>query len=77
MATGDYDLVIWSVTTFDGDSYEGSEALEYLHDADQVFYSISYGSGEEFYRWVAGPFEDIDSLEAIIADDEDYYSALR
>ena len=69
----DYDLVIWSVTTFEGISYEGDEALEYLHEADQVFYSVSYGAGEEFYRWVAGPFEDIDGLEAAIEDEADHY----
>jgi hypothetical protein len=69
----DYDLVIWQVTTFDGESYEGGEALEHLEDADQVFYSVSYGAGEEFYRWVAGPFEDLDGLEAAIGDEVEHY----
>lgn len=68
-----YDLDILQVDTFDGESYDGQEALEHLNDADQVFYSISYGGQENFYRWVAGPFEDIDSLEATIEDEEDFY----
>jgi hypothetical protein len=69
----DYDLVIWQVTTFDGESFDGGEALDHLEEADQVFYSVSYNSGEEFYRWVAGPFEDIDGLEAAIQDEVDHY----
>ena len=68
------DLEILQVDTFDGESYEGSEALEHLDEADQVFYSITHGGQETFYRWVAGPFEDIDGLEAAIADGEAYYS---
>ena len=71
----DYDLVIWQVTTFDGESYEGGEALEHLEEADQVFYSVCYG-GEEFFRWVAGPFEDQDGLEASIQDEVDHYESV-
>lgn len=69
----DYDVVIWQVITFDGDSYDGGEALEHLEEADQVFYSVSYGAGEEFYRWVAGPFEDLADLEAAIGDEVEHY----
>lgn len=70
----DYDLVIWQVTTFDGETYEGGEALEHLEEADQVFYSVSYAGGEEFYRWVAGPFEDQDGLESAIDDEVEHYT---
>lgn len=71
-----YDISILNVTTFDGNDYEGADALDHLTEADQVFYSISYGGQEEFYRWVAGPFEDQDSLEAIIEEEENFYSEL-
>lgn len=77
MARG-YDIEIIQVDTFDGDTYEGAEIeQEHLEEADQVFYTITYsGSGESFYRWVAGPFEDMDSLEATIEDDETFYREL-
>lgn len=71
-----YDLTILNVTTFDGNDYSDLDALEHLTEADQVFYSISYGGQEEFYRWVAGPFEDQDSLEAIIEEEETFYQEL-
>lgn len=71
-----YDLTILQIDTFDGDTYVGEEALEHLEEADQVFYSISYAGGEDFYRWVGGPFEDIDTLEATIEEDEQYYTEL-
>lgn len=76
MSRGDYDLIVYQVDTFDGDTYEGEEALEHLTEADQVFYSITYGGQESFYRWVAGPFEDLDGLEAAIEEEANFYSEI-
>lgn len=69
-----YDLTILQVITNDGESHDGGDYEDYLEEADSVFYSISYANGEEFYRWVYGPFEDLDTLEAIIDEDVDFYS---
>lgn len=72
----DYDITVLNVTTFDGESYSDAEAVEHLDEADQVFYSISYGGQEDFYRWVAGPFESEEDLEATIEDEERFYREL-
>jgi hypothetical protein len=71
-----YDLTILQITSFDGETYEGGDAIDHIEEADQVFYSITFNSGEEFYRWVAGPFEDLDTLEAAIQDEVDFYEEL-
>lgn len=73
MSARNYDLTILQIVTSDGESHDG-EFEDYLEEADSVFYSISYANGEEFYRWVYGPFEDMDSLEALIDEDVDFYS---
>lgn len=71
-----YDISILNITTFDGEGYSEAEALDHLDEADQVFYSISYGGQEEFYRWVAGPFESLEDIEAAIEDEQTFYEEM-
>lgn len=72
---GEYENIeIIEVHAYDG-VYQGSEALDHLEEADQVFYSVTWG-GETYYRWVGGPFETLEDVEAAIADSEDYYSEM-
>lgn len=67
------DIRIIEVHTVDGESYVGEGDLdEHLQEADSVFYSVSWG-GEEYYRWVSGPFADEDDVRAAIEDAEEYY----
>jgi hypothetical protein len=72
---GDYDNIdIIEVHTYDA-VFEGEEALDHLEEADQVFYSVTWG-GETYYRWVGGPFESLSDVEDAIADSEDFYKEL-
>jgi hypothetical protein len=68
------NIEIIEVHTYD-DTFQGDEALGHLDEADQVFYSVSWG-GETYYRWVAGPFESLSDVEDAIGDAEDYYQEL-
>jgi hypothetical protein len=72
---GDYDNIeIIEVHTYDG-VFQGEDCTEHLDEADQVFYSVTWG-GETYYRWVSGPFESIEDVEDAIGDAEDYYKEL-
>lgn len=71
-----YDISILSVTTFDGESYSDADAEDHLEESDQVFYSITFGAGEEFYRWLAGPWESIEDVEAAIEEEQSHYEEL-
>lgn len=66
-----YDVV--EISTFDGDTFTGPDIEEHIHEADQVFYKVTSNDGEDFYRWLGGPFENMDSVHEAIVDETDAY----
>ena len=73
-----YDII--EVITEDGASHHGGEHDDQiLNEVDQVFYKISMeggGSTNDFYRWLAGPFESLDSIYEAIEDEAGEYQDL-
>ena len=85
--SGDFDIdgreFRWDVEhieTYEGDEYAGGEMDDYIHEADRVFYHVveyeneEGGGGEEYYRWLGGPFEGWDDVEAAIIDEVEVYA---
>lgn len=68
-----YDLEIIQAETNDGEVYEGVDIEEHLHETDALFYAYHFPGGEVFYRWVYGPFEDVDSLLSVIEEEVEFY----
>lgn len=66
---------IVEVHDFYGNIYQGEEALDHLQNADEVFYRIDIG-GEEHFRWIGGPFDSLEDVEAVAEDAEDHYSSV-
>lgn len=81
--SGDFDLdgrtfqyEIIEVHTEDGETVTGSEIEDSVEDADRIFYKVTGPDGEEFHRWLAGPFEDIDGIADAIGDEIGSYEDL-
>lgn len=72
----DYSIRILEVHLQDGTSVEGELSDEQWEEADEVFYAVSW-NGEDFYRWVSGPFGDLEDAEAAIEDEQDFYSETK
>jgi hypothetical protein len=70
----DPDISIVEVHLADGTVIAGEPSEEQLQEADEVFYSVSYGGGETFYRWISGPYEDIGDVYEAIFDTENSYT---
>jgi hypothetical protein len=80
MADGEFELggkpysyEILEIQTYDGESYTGPEMGDHIQEADRVFYSVDDPTGETYYRWLGGPFENIEDVESAIEDDTDAY----
>lgn len=69
---GDFEVTILETHTLDGRTIDGDPSEEDLQEADAVFYSVSWGK-EDYYRWVSGPFGDMDDLLGSINDTEEHY----
>lgn len=63
------------IQTYDGSEYSGSDMEDHIKEADRVFYHVyRYSDGEDYYRWLGGPFESVDDVELAIIDETDVYS---
>lgn len=76
----EYKWEILSINTFDGgeitaSELEGEDEGDEFLEADQVYYVVTDDKGEEFYRWLGGPYEDVSSIEGAIMDDTDFYES--
>lgn len=70
-----YRFAIQYIQTYDGTEYSGSDIEDHIAEADRVFYEVyRYSDGEDFHRWLGGPFMNIDDVEAAIIDETDVYS---
>jgi hypothetical protein len=72
---GDYEVTILETHTQDGRVIDGDPSEEDLQESDAVFYSVSWGK-EDYYRWVSGPFGDLEDLMSAINDTEDHYQSV-
>ncbi len=61
-----YEIV--SVSTTDGNEYTGGDMEDHIDEADRIFY-VARASSDEYWRWVAGPFEDMGDVQAAIEDE--------
>lgn len=82
MADGNFDIngrpyscEIIEMQDYDGESYSGGDMDEHLPESDMVFYSVQreFGDFETFYRWVGGPFGDLDDVISAIEAETDEY----
>ena len=86
--TGDFDLngrtFHFEIVTIYGE--DGSEITgpdleddedENAQQADRVIYVVTDPNGEEFHRWLSGPFESIGDIEAAIVDEIDTYESVE
>jgi hypothetical protein len=64
---------ILEIHTIHGDTYTGSEMEDHLEDSDRIFYSVTAPDGQEFHRWLGGPYEDFDQLVEAIEDETGGY----
>ena len=49
------------------------DLAEQLDIADKVLYQLEDDNGEEYHRWLAGPFESIEDIIAAIEDETEEY----
>jgi hypothetical protein len=67
-----YEIV--EINTITGDSYSTPTDIEdYLIQADQIFYRVEVPNGDMHYRWIGGPFEDLDTVQMAIEDETETY----
>lgn len=73
-ADGRFEWEVTDAHTFDGEDIDPSEAEGRIDEVDELFYHVTDTlTGEDFYRWVAGPFEDLAGAAEAIADQESDY----
>jgi hypothetical protein len=65
-----YEVI--EIHTFDGKEYT-DEVEDHIMEADRIFYVVVAGNGEEYHRWIAGPYETAEDVEAAIEDETDAY----
>lgn len=62
-----------------GRDWTGPDIEDHIQESDTVFYVAKTeddaGETEEFFRWLGGPFESINDVEAAIADETDVYES--
>jgi hypothetical protein len=83
--TGDFNLngkhfrfEILEIHGEDGNEITGSEMEDeqVVQQADKVFYVVTAPDGEEYHRWLAGPYESIYDIEEAIQDEVGSYEDL-
>lgn len=81
--TGDFQVgeqtfryTIDHMIDYAGDTVTPDDMADRMKEADQVFYSVEAADGETYYRWVGGPFADMESLEQAITDETDHYESV-
>jgi hypothetical protein len=62
-----------SAEGYEGEEWNEGEIEENLDKTDRVFYNVEDEGGESYYRWLGGPFENIDDLIAAIEDETEHY----
>lgn len=72
---GDHEVTILETHLQNGEVIDGDPTDEQLEESDAVFYSVSWGK-EDYYRWVSGPFGDMDDLLGSINDTEEHYQSV-
>jgi hypothetical protein len=56
--------------------WKGPDIEDHIEEADTVFYSAtSLDDGEEYYRWLGGPFSNIADVQDAISDELDFYES--
>lgn len=71
-----WEWEVLDVHTFDGETFPADELAERIEEADQIFYKVTDTLiGEDFYRWIGGPFhDDLGAFaEAIAEQESDYF----
>jgi len=64
----EFTYEVLSIETTSGDTYTGGDIETHIDEADRVFYLASAGD-TNYYRWLAGPYEDMEGVEAAIEDE--------
>ncbi len=74
----DFHWDVDHIETYDGDEYAGEDMDDHIHEADRIFYHAASenekGENEDYYRWLGGPFESWDDVEAAIIDEVEVYA---
>lgn len=69
-----YEVI--EIHDYDGREWKDSDDIEdRLEEADMVFYVATSADGEEYYRWLGGPFTSMSDVEAAIIDEVDVYES--
>jgi len=69
-----FNYEIISLTDTNGNEWGPSELEEHIETSDQIYYKAEPDDdGETYYRWIAGPFDSMDQIEAAIIDEIDAY----
>jgi hypothetical protein len=64
----EFTYEVLSVETTEGTTYTGADMEDYLGEADRIFY-VARSGDDDYYRWVAGPYESMDDVQAAIEDE--------